>query len=87
MKIKQLNYMTTSFKVGKYQVDLVETINKAGETVTDVWLSEYKECDRKLYMFGLINEPISRVLEIVVANLIEESGYTKMFKDFNNIEE
>ena len=87
MKVKQLNYMTTSFKVGKYQVDLVETINKAGETVTDVWLSEYKECNRKLYLFGLINEPISRVLEIVIANLIEESEYTKMFKDFNNIEE
>lgn len=87
MKIKSLNYLTSSYKVGKYQVDLVQTINKAGETVTDVWLSEYKDCDRKLYLFGLINEPISRVLEIVVANLIEESGYTKMFKDFNNIEE
>lgn len=87
MKIKQLNCMTSSYKVGKYQVDLVETINKAGETVTDVWLSEYKECNRKLYLFGLINEPISRVLEIVITNLVEESGYTKMFKDFNNIEE
>lgn len=87
MKIKSLNYLTSSYKVGKYQVDLVETINKAGETVTDVWLSEYKDCDRKLYLFGLINEPISRVLEIVVANLVEESGYTKMFKDFNKIEE
>ena len=86
MKIKQLNYMTSSYKVGKYQVDLVETINKAGETVTDVWLSEYKDCDRKLFMFGLVNEPISKVLEIVVNNLIEESDYTKMFKDFNNIE-
>lgn len=86
MKIKSLNYLTSSYKVGKYQVDLVQTINKAGDTITDVWLSEYKEYNKKLYMFGLVNEPISKVLEIVVDNLIEESDYTKMFKDFNNIE-
>ena len=85
MKIKSLNYLTSSYKIGKYQVELVQTINKDGDTVTDVWLSEYKEHNKKLYMFGLINKPISKVLEIVVDNLIKENDYTKIFKDFNNI--
>ena len=85
MKIKSLNYLTSSYKIGKYQVDLVQTINKDGDTVTDVWLSEYNKYNKKLYIFGLVNKPISKVLEIVVDNLIKENDYTKIFKDFNNI--
>lgn len=73
--MKRLNVSTTSYHFGDYQVDLVVS-KKNNQTVTDVWLGHYPDGAMKLYLFGLIDETIDKVVEIVTACLLKDNPYT-----------
>ena len=73
--MEELNFKTTSYRLGDYQVDLVVS-KKNKQTVTDVWLGHYPDGAMKLYLFGLIDEPIGRVVEIVNNCITKDNTYT-----------
>lgn len=78
-------YQSEFFTSGKYEIEVIDFVNKWGENQMDVWINK-KDTGHKMFMFGLLYElkdgmthyTREELLEIVERNLPE---YKEMYRE------
>lgn len=79
--MNKMNYKTSSYRLGDYQVDLVVTNDKK-ESLYDVWLGHVGGA-MKLYLFNMKAESESKVVNFVNKCLLNDDTYTSALDELD----